>query len=563
MQTVRPGKCKYFRSATVLVLLPIAAAGAVPAAACTSILVTRAASADGSVMVTYSCEDPGAMGGLGIEPAADHKPGEVIRVPPRIIDDEVGPGGRIPQVPHTYRVLCGLMNEYQVSMSETTFTGKREAKNPLGLLDYGPMMRLGLERGRTAREAIEVMTGLVEHYGYGDTGESISVADPREAWIFEIVGSGPGGKGGTWAAERIPDGEISCHTNLSRIGEVPRHDPANFLYSKNVEGLAVSRGWYDPKSGRPFRFCDAYCIATPLMRRACATRTWNVYRRVAPSKHFSPDYARSKPGSQPYPFSVKPDHKLSVADVFALMRDHFEGTDFDMTKGLDAGPFGSPRRWGPFLWKLDGVAYSWERSISMQQTAFSSVAQSRAGLPNPIGGLVWYGMDDSYTSCYLPFYCSIESLPKSFTVGTIDQFSWDSAWWVFDVTANYAYGKYSYMMPEIRAAQKDIESNLLAIQPAVEKTAVELAKTDPKLATRYLTDYSMMHAELTVRRWRALFEHLVMKYNDGYVREQGRSLEVGYPEPWLREVVRQKPDQFRVPTDTPPDKASKKRGPRL
>ena len=183
----------------------------------------------------------------------------------------------------------------------------------------------------------------------------------------------------------------------------------------------------------------------------------------------------------------------------------------------------------------------------MQQTAFSSVAQSRAGLPNPIGGLVWYGMDDSYTSCYLPFYCSIESLPKSFTVGTIDQFSWDSAWWVFDVTANYAYGKYSYMMPEIRAAQKDIESNLLAIQPAVEKTAVELAKTDPKLATRYLTDYSMMHAELTVRRWRALFEHLVMKYNDGYVREQGRSLEVGYPEPWLAKWSAKSPTSSASP----------------
>jgi dipeptidase len=361
-----------------------------PAGACTSILVTRGASADGSVMITYSCDDPGATGGLEIKLAADHKPGEVIKVPPQIIDEEVGPGGKIPQVAHTHRVFSSLMNEFQVSMAETTFKGRPEAINPWGLLDFWPMMSLGLQRARTAREAIEVMSGLVERYGYGDTGESISVADPREAWIFEIVGNGLGGRGaGTWAAERIPNGEISCHVNLSRIGEIRRDDPANFLFSKDVERLAISRGWYDPKSGKPFRFCDAYCPATPLLRRACALRTWSVYRRVAPARHFSSDYACSKPGSQPYPFSVKPDRKLSVADVFALMRDHFEGTEFDMTKGIDAGPFGSPRRWGPFTWKLDGAEYSWERSISTQQTAFSSVTQSRLGCPIPSGA--WSG----------------------------------------------------------------------------------------------------------------------------------------------------------------------------
>jgi dipeptidase len=546
MQGLRSDARTFCRFVAALLVSAALAARTVPAGACTSILVTRGASLDGSVTITYSCEDPGAVGGLGIEPAADHAPGATIEIPPRIIEEQVGPGGRIPQIRHTYRILGGVMNEHQVSMAETTFHGRPEAQNPRGLLDYGPMMTFGLQRARTAREAIEVMTGLVEKYGYGDTGESISVADPREAWVFEIFGSGRGGKGGTWAAARIPDGEISCHVNLSRIGEILRNDPANFLYSRNVEDLAVSRGWYDPRSRKPFRFCDAYCPATPFLRRACALRIWSIYRRVAPSKRFSPDYALSKPGSQPYPFSVKPDHKLSVADVFALMRDHFEGTEFDMTKGLDAGPFGSPRRWGPLTWKIDGVEYAWERSVSMQQTAFSAVTQSRARLPDAIGGLVWLGLDDSCTGCYLPFYCSLESVPKSFTGGSIDRFSWDSAWWLFNVTANYAYGKYSYVMPEIRAAQKDIESNLLAIQPAVEKTAAELYKTNPKLATRYLTDYSNMHTELTVSRWRALFEHLVMKYNDGYVRSRGKSVEVGYPEAWLREVVRSRPDRFRI-----------------
>jgi dipeptidase len=218
-----------------------------------------------------------------------------------------------------------------------------------------------------------------------------------------------------------------------------------------------------------------------------------------------------------------------------------------MTKGIDAGPFGSPQRWHPLLWKVDGVEYAWERPISTQQTAYSSITQSRAWLPNSIGGLLWYNVDDTYTGCYLPFYCSIESLPQSFVGGSSDRFSWDSAWWVFDIAANYAYSKYSYIMPELRAAQKDVESTLLAFQPAVERAATQLATTNPRLATRFLTDYSVSHAELTVSRWRALAEHLIAKYNDGYVRnDQGRSTEVGYPEAWLREVIRRRPDQFRT-----------------
>jgi dipeptidase len=512
-------------------------------------------------MITYNCDDPGLVGKLKIIPAADHRPNETIEIPARVLEDEEGPPGTIPQVPHTYRVLRN-MNEHQVATAETTFTGRPEANNPFGLLNYSLMMSIGLQRARTAREAIEVMTKLVEQYGYGDTGESISVADPKEAWIFEIVGSGPGGKGGTWAAARIPDGQISCHTNISRIGEIPRDDPANYLYSKNVESFALSRGWYNPKSGKPFRFCDAYGAATEASRHLCAMRIWNIYRRAAPSQHFSSGYSRSKPGSQPYPFSVKPDRKLSVADVCALMRDHFEGTEFDMTKGIDAGPFGSPRRCLPSAWQVDGVGYAWPRPISTQQVGFSSVTQLRSWLPNPIGGLLWFSMDDSYTGCYLPFYCGIESVPQSYANGgwSADKFSWDSAWWVFNVTADLADNKFSYMMPEIRAAQKEIESNLLAMQPAVEKTAVELARTDPKLATRYLTDYSIVHAELTVSRWRALFEHLVTKYNDGYVRSHGRSQEVGYPEAWLREVVRQWPDRFRIPVDKPPNGVSTRPG---
>ena len=540
----------------VAVLLTAVAWADLPAVACTSLLVTRGASADGSVMITYHCDAGGAFAALGITPAADHPPGEMIEIGPY---DPVtkAPRGRIPQVPRTYKVVGGLINEHQLAISETTFGGREELINTNGLMEYPHLMRLALERARTAREGIQVMTQLVADYGYESEGESISIADTQEAWIFEIVGTGPGGKGAAWAAVRVPDGQISCHANHARLAEIPRNDPTNCLFSENVESLAVSKGWYDPKSGQPFRFCDAYCPDTPFTRRVSDTRVWSLLRRAAPSKNFSPDYHRFKPGAEPYPLFVKPDKKLAVADVFALLRDHYEGTEFDMTQGIDAGPFHLPQRCRPLISKVNGVECCWERPISTQQTAFSSVSQSRAWLPNLVGGLVWYGMDDSYTTCYLPFYCCLDSVPKGFAAGSIARFSWDSAWWVFNLAANYAYLKYSYMVPEIQGAQKDIESNLLALQPAVEKTALELAGSNTNLAARYLTDYSVMHAELTLERWRALTEHLITKYNDGYVRgEKGETREVGYPETWLRRVIQDRPSQFPLPVEQPAPKAT-------
>jgi dipeptidase len=371
-----------------------------------------------------------------------------------------------------------------------------------------------------------------------------------------MVGTGPGGKGAAWVAVKIPDGQVSVHANFSRIGEFPRNDPANCIYSENVESFAVSKGWYDPKSGRPFRFCDAYCPSTPLSRRICDSRVWSVLRRVAPSKHLSPDYHRSKPGAQPYPLSLPPDAKLAPADVFALMRDRYDGTEFDMTQGVEAGPFGMPYRWRPLVWKVDGVEYVWERPLATQQAGFTFVSQLRNWMPDPVGGLLWYAVDDPYTSCYVPFYSGIDALPKSYAGGSPARFSWDSAWWVFNLVSNYACLKYSYMCPEIRACQKDLESTSLALQPAVEKTALELAKTSPNLMTRYLTDYSVTHADQALARWRELAERLFTKYNDGYVRDaEGRSKEVGYPDAWLRRVIRERPEQFRIPVEKPGDKA--------
>jgi dipeptidase len=520
--------------------------------ACTNILVTKGASQDGSVIITYAC-DGEFHPHLRLYPAADHEPGEWLEVK----DWSGNLRGKIKQVEHTYAVV-GLMNEHQLAIGETTFSGREELQNPDGLLHYWDLMRFALQRAKTAREAITVMTDLVAEYGYRSVGESISIADTKEAWILEIIGPGPGGRGAEWVAVRVPDGYVSCHANKARIGEFPQDDPENCVYSDNVISFAIEKGYYDPNSGEPFRYCDVYCPPTPKNVRYASTRVWSILRRAAPSLNLSPHFHRYKEGAEPYPLWVKPDKKLSVADVFALMRDHYEGTDVDMTRGVDAGPHGTPNRWRPINWTIDGVEYGWERPVSTQQTGFSFVSQSRAWLPDPVGGLYWYAVDDTYTNCYIPLYCSIDALPESYTVGGMSKFSWDSAWWVFNFVANYANVRYADMLPDIQAVQRDLEGTSLALQPAVEKTAVALAETDPALMTRYLTDYCVARGELTVKRWRELGEHLLTKYNDGYIKdENGRPQEVGYSETWLRKVLESRPEQFRLkekPTDVPESK---------
>jgi dipeptidase len=510
--------------------------------ACTNFIVTKGASEDGSVIITYTC-DGEFHPHLRYFPAEDHQADAVYE----IRDWSGNLLGAIPQVPHTYGVLY-LMNEHQVAIGETTFDGRPELQNPDGLLRYWTLMRLALQRAKTAREAIQVMTDLVNEHGYRSTGESFSIADPEEAWIMEMIGPGPGGKGALWVALRVPDGYVCGHANMSRIGEFPLDDPENCYFSSNVIDFAVEKGFYDPDSGEPFSFREAYCPATPQTIRYTATRVWSMFRRCAPSREWPVDYHRGTPGASPYPLWVKPDEKLSVADVFSIMRDHYEGTDFDMSKGIDSGPHGCPNRWQPMGWEIDGVKYTWERPISTKKTGFSFVSQSRSWMPDPVGGLFWYGVDDTYTTCYVPLYCGIKELPKSYVVGNLKEFSWESAWWVFNFVANYANLRYSYMIEDISRVQADLEGYFLSLQPAVEKTALELAETDPWLMTRFLTDYSVRQAEMAVARWRDLGEFLVAKYNDGYVKdEKGRPQEVGYPESWLREVLTLRPQQFKLP----------------
>ena len=509
---------------------------------CSSFLVTKGASKDGSVMITYTC-DGEFLPHLEYIPAQDHKPGSTIEIRGR--DGKIR--GEVRQAPHTYAVV-GLMNEHQLAIGETTFGGRSELRNPDGLLHYFFLMRLALQRAKTAREAIKVMAELVKEYGYASTGESFSFADPEEAWIMEMIGPGPGGEGAHWVALRIPDGYISAHANMSRIGEFPLNDPENCLYSESVISFAEQKGYYTKESGKPFSFRYAYDPPKPSSLRTCAARVWSMFRRSAPSQDFSPDFQRGVEGVKPYPLWIKPDQKLSLRDVMNIMRDHYEGTEFDMTKGIDAGPFGCPVRCRGLTWEVERVKYSWERPISTQQTGFSFISQSRGWLPNPIGGVYWYGVDDTYTTCYVPLYCCILDLPKPFTVGDLQKFSWDSAWWVFNFVANYANLKYSYMVEDIQKVQKALEGQFLSLQPAVEKIALELHKTDPGFLAQYLTNYSVSQGEQVVKSWIELGEYLLTKYNDGYVKdERGRPREMGYPSEWLKEILKCKPEQFKLP----------------
>ncbi|MGB3479376.1 MAG: C69 family dipeptidase [bacterium] len=500
--------------------------------ACTSLLVTKGASKDGSTMITYTCDGP-FLPHLKYEPAADNEPGDSVD----LMDWSGNVRGKIAQVTHTYAVM-GLMNEHQLVIGETTFDGREELRNPKGLLFYWDLMYFALQRAKTAREAIQVIADLIKEYGYASTGESFSIADPREVWIMEIIGHDSTESGAEWVAVRVPDGYISCHANKARIGEILLHDKKNSMYSENVISYAVEKGYYDPSSGEPFLFCDAYCPATLFNKRLCDSRVWSIFCRAAPSRNFSSDFFRCVQGAKPYPLWIKPDHKLSIENVFALMRNHFEGTDWDMTKGVDAGAHGLPYRWRPVLWTVDSIDYLWERAISTQQTAYSFVSQSRSWLPDPIGGVYWYGVDDTWYTVYIPFYCGSDAIPKAFATGDYNEFSWDSAFWIFNLVSNFSYLRYSYMIEDIQKVQRELEGNFLQLQPEIEKTALGLHKKNKELMVNYLTDYSNTQAEKVVQRWRELGGDLIVKYIDGYVKdEHGHAQWKGYPESWYERIT--------------------------
>ena len=518
------------------------AAGA--ARACTSIVVSRGASKDGSVMVTYSADAP-FMPRLLRVPGGTHPPGTMVDVK-GWENDEVR--GQVKQAETTYTVV-GLMNEHQLSLGETTTGGRRELVDRKGLLDYDGLMMLTLQRARTAREAIKTIDALCAEYGYGSSGETFSIADKNEAWVMELVGKGPGRKGIVWVAARVPEGCITAHANMSRITAFPRDDPENWQYSPDVVDFAAEKGFYRTDSGKPFSFRDAYHPdQSASQKRACAGRVWSIYRRSAPGRGFSDAYFRGEPGAEDYPLFVTPDAPLAVADVMALMRDHFEGTPYDMTKGLDAGPFGSPLRVRDLAFTVGDKKYMWERPISTQQAGFVVVTQSRSNLPDPVGGVTWFTPDEASTSCFTPLYCASDALPAPYAKGDYKAFDWDSSWWVMNLVSNLAYDRWSRVYPDVEKARSEQESALLKMQPVIEESAAKLAGADEALARAFLTNYSVSTGEGVFRRWRSLAEAILTRHVDGYLKnDRGRATAPGYPPDWLRRVVEDRPERFALP----------------
>lgn len=515
--------------------------------ACTNILVSKGASADGSVMISYLADAGGFMDPLYFYPGGEYEEGDSLKLYSWHTGKYIG---TIAQAPKTYRVI-GNMNEHQVSIGETTFTGREELHDPNGFIDYGAMMYIALQRAKTAREAIHIMTGLTDEYGYKMTGESFSVADKHEAWILEFIGKGKYGKGGVWVAARVPDGYIAAHANQSRVRKIDWNDTENWMWSADVVDFARERGWFEgPKS--EFDFTAAYAPVTPTSLLLCEGRVWSVFNRAAPSEAFSPDYWRCVEGAEPYPLFVKPDRKITVQDMIGLVRDHFHDTPFYTGEGYAAGPFNNPYRWRPLFFEIEGdtTKYAFERTISQPQTGFSFISQARSWLPDPVGGIFWYGVDDTYSNAYMPLYVGMTTPPKSLTTGNVVDFDWESAFWVFNLVANYAYGLYNVIIQDIQEVQQEVENRAHAMTSAVDVAAKALYETDKAVMHEYLTDFSVNNAEYTVQRWRELGYHIFSKYNDRYIRtsEELRPWPkgVGYPEEHYKKLIEERPGFYDV-----------------
>ena len=547
-------------------LLIIVTLQSTPVKSCTNFLISKGATKDGSAMISYSADSHTLYGELYFWPAADYADSTKLSV----YEWDTGKLlGQIPQVKHTFQVT-GNINENQVAIGETTFGGRSElATQKEAVVDYGSLIYIALQRSRSAREAITIMTDLVKNFGYASSGESFSIADPNEVWILEMIGKGDGQKGAVWVAMRIPDGYISGHANQARITTFPLNDPKNCLYATDVISFAREKGWFDGKNN-DFSFSDTYAPVTFSGARFCEARVWSGFNKVNKQmKQYEPyamgkvTYDENKYATNRMPLWIKPDSLLSVKDVISIMRDHYEGTALDMTKDIGAGPYGSPYRWRPMEWKVDSVNYVHERAISTQQTGFSFVAQCRSYLPNPIGGILWFGLDDTFLTCYMPIYCGIKQVPGPIKVGDGDMLTWsdNSAFWVFNQVSNLCYSRYCDMIVDLQKVQSQLENKFLTFTPIVDQAALTLWNSgDKALAYQFLTDYSVSQVENTVKKWRDLGHYLLIKYKDGNVmseqngqfkrNESGKlpdsPLHPAYPEWWYRKIIENNKDHFKV-----------------
>ena len=562
------------------------ASGTTHVFACTNLIVTRGASSDQSVMITYAADSHVRFGAIAFYPAADHQPGDLCQV----YHYENGKLlGTIPEVAHTYSVIQ-LMNEFQVAIGETTFGGLDSlSSQPGAILDYGSLMRIGLQRSKTAREMIRVMTELVAQYGYISGGESFSVSDANEAWIMEMIGKGKYEKGAVWVARLIPDGYVCGHANQARITTFPFQKSNNWndakqsvYHSPDVISFAKKHEFYRG-TNESFSFSDVYNPVRFGGARFCDARVWSFFRKINKEIRENQDYTNYAMGkfdrnaqfsdqtanpngyvSNRLPLWVKPDSPVTLQQVKAGMRDHYEDTPLDMRNDPGAGPFASPYRWRPMEFVVDSVMYLCERAVATQQTGYSFVAQSRGWLPAPIGGIFWFGVDDADGCVYAPIYCGVQRIPESYAVGNGSMISWSetSAFWTFNQLNNWAYSRYNLIHPEIENYQAQLENQFTTEVQLADQQASALFKQNPASATEYLTGYSVYTGNKLVADWKVFYQYLFMKYMDGNVKNtDGRKLldngngknipkapaQPGYGKNWERIMIQGTGDRLVVP----------------
>jgi len=484
---------------------------AMTADACTSLVAAKGATADGSVMVTYAADSHNLYGELYRQPAADHPKGTMRPV----IDWDTNKRlGEIPEVEHTYSTV-GNMNEHGLVIAESTWGGREELAGS-GLIDYGSLIYITLQRAKTAREAIKVMTGLVKDHGYASEGESFTIADPDEAWVMDLIGKGKAGKDAVWVARRVPDGYISGHANHPRIHKFPLKDKSGeTIYSPDVIKFARQQGYFDGKD-EDFDFSKAYAVTDFGALRGCDARVWSYFNRFAKGMDkYLPWIDRAE--GEPMPLWVKPDTTLTADDLKWMMRDHFEGTPYDMTTDIGAGPFKVPYRWRPMEFEVDSVKYVHERAIATQQTGWSFVAQLRKDLPDYLRGLLWFGTDDANTCVYLPVFCSVTEIPLQLGHGDTNTFDRNSNFWMNNLVANQAYNRYSQMIPDIRKVQKSLEDSIAV---DVNKAIVELPQFDREDATALTNDLLAIWAQKATDSYRDLATFLFVKFMDGNIKKQ-------------------------------------------
>lgn len=535
--------------------------------ACTNMLVGKKASVNGATMISYNADSHTLYGELYFTPAADHQPGAMRQV---FEWDTNKPLGAIPQPAHTYRVV-GNVNEWQVTIAESTWGGDLALMDPNGVIDYGSLIYIALERSKTAREAIDIMTSLVAEYGYYSEGETFSIGDPDEVWVMDLIGKGPNNKGAVWVAQRIPDDCISAHANAARIHKFPqtkkklnkklnRYEVGDScIFSAELIPFARTRGYNG--TDEDFDFAFAFGDQDYGAYRGCDGRVWAFFNRYVSGMEKYFDFVDMVPGAEVMPLYFKPDRKLSHRDIQESLGDHFEGTPWDMTKDVGGGPFHSPYRWRPMHFEVDGVEYTHERAIGTQQTGFTFVSEMRGWLPREVGAKTWFGVDDAATAVFCPIYNNILEAPLCFRVGNGDMltFSWTSAFWMTNWVTNQCYSRYEDMKVDVDKVRNALMDRWDAETDSIDAQALELLKNSSYDATAFLNEYSAKESNGATEAYKDLGIYLLVKYLDGNIKKEKDGqfertpygmaespLQPKYSDEFYRAIVNQLGDKIKV-----------------